>query len=81
MTWTITIRLSDETYAAVKRYAEAEHASMTGWIEAVLDAEDMRRRCAAHGAWLEANPQMADAASSAQPSTTRSAASRPFLSP
>lgn len=62
MTRTITLRLSDEAYAAVKRYAEAEHASMNGWIEAVLDAEDMRRRCAAHGAWLEANPQVANAA-------------------
>ena len=40
----------------------AENASMNGWIEAVLDAEDMRRRCASHGAWMEANPQMANVA-------------------
>jgi hypothetical protein len=40
----------------------AENASMNGWIEAVLDAEDIRRRCAAHGAWMEANPQMANVA-------------------
>ena len=40
----------------------AENASMNGWIEAVLDAEDMRCRCAAHGAWMEANPQMVNVA-------------------
>jgi hypothetical protein len=40
----------------------AENASMNGWIEAVLDAEDMRCRCAAHGAWMETNPQMVNVA-------------------
>jgi hypothetical protein len=43
----------------VKRYAEADQ-SMNSWVEAVLDAEDTRRRCAAHAAWVEANPQMVD---------------------
>ncbi len=62
MTRTITLRLSDEAYKAVKRYAEAEHTSMNTWVEGVLDAEDMRRRCAAHGAWMEANPAVAGAA-------------------
>lgn len=62
MTRTITLRLSDEAYEAVKRYAEAEHTSMNSWVEGVLDAEDMRRRCAAHGAWMEANPSVAAAA-------------------
>lgn len=59
MARTITLRLSDEAYEAVKRYAETEHTSMNSWIEAVLDAEDMRRRCAEHGAWLRSNPGMA----------------------
>lgn len=58
MTRTITLRLSDEAYAAVKRYAEADRESMNSWIESVLDAEDMRRRCAAHAAWLDANPEV-----------------------
>ncbi len=62
MTRTITLRLSDEAYKTVKRYAEAEHTSMNTWVEGVLDAEDMRRRCAAHGAWMEANPAVAGAA-------------------
>ncbi|SBW21614.1 toxin-antitoxin system HicB family antitoxin [Protofrankia symbiont of Coriaria ruscifolia] len=62
MTRTITLRLSDEAYEAVKRYAEAEHTSMNAWVEGLLDAEDMRRRCAAHGAWVQANPAAARAA-------------------
>lgn len=32
---------------------------MNSWIEGVLDAEDMRRRCAAHGEWLRSDPGMA----------------------
>jgi hypothetical protein len=59
MTRTITLRLSDEAYAAVKRHAETERMSMNSWIEGVLDAEDMRRRCAAHAAWMQANPSVA----------------------
>jgi hypothetical protein len=62
MTRTITLRLSDQAYEAVKRYAEVERTSMNAWVESVLDAEDMRRRCAAHGAWMEANPAIAGAA-------------------
>ena len=29
---------------------------MNSWIEAQLDAEDMRRRCAAHGRYLADHP-------------------------
>jgi hypothetical protein len=42
---TITLRLSDTAYEMVKRYAEADQKSMNFWIEALLDVEDMRRRC------------------------------------
>jgi hypothetical protein len=59
---TFTLRLSDEAYEAVKRYAEADHTSMNSWVESVLDSEDMRRRCAAHAAWVAANPAMIQAA-------------------
>jgi hypothetical protein len=62
MARTITLRLSNAAYDAVKRYAEADHQSMNGWVERLLDAEDMRRRCAAHEAWMEANPHVASAA-------------------
>jgi hypothetical protein len=48
--------LSDEAYDTVRRYAQADRQSMNSWIEALLDSEDMRRRCAAHDRWLTANP-------------------------
>lgn len=55
MARTITLRLSDTAYEAVKRHAEADKRSMNAWIEEVLDAEDMRRRCAAHHQFLANN--------------------------
>ena len=57
MARTITLRLSDHAYLAVRRYAEAEQKSMNSWIEALLDVEDMRRRCDAHDRWLGAHPE------------------------
>jgi hypothetical protein len=56
MARTITLRLSDTAYEAVKRHAEADKRSMNAWIEEVLDAEDMRRRCGAHHEFLTNNP-------------------------
>ena len=43
----------------VKWYAEADGRSMNSGIEAELDAEDMRRRCAAHDRFLAAHPEAA----------------------
>lgn len=57
MARTITLRLSDEAYQAVKRHADADRQSMNAWIEAVLDVEDMRRRCGEHGQWLAEHPE------------------------
>lgn len=54
---TISLRLPDEAYEAVKRYSEADNTSMNVWIERVLDAEDMRRRCAAHDRWMSGHPE------------------------
>ena len=42
------MRLPDALYETVRRYAEDDSKSMNGWIEGLLDIEDMRRRCAAH---------------------------------
>lgn len=56
MARTITLRLSDAAYEAVKRYAEADQQSMNSWIEGLLDVEDMRRRCVAHDRWMSARP-------------------------
>ena len=52
MARTITLRLSDAAYEAVKRYADTDQQSMNSWIEGLLDVEDMRRRCAAHDRWM-----------------------------
>jgi hypothetical protein len=59
MARTITLRLSDAAYEAVKRYAEADQQSMNAWIEGLLDVEDMRRRCTAHDRWMSAHPDAA----------------------
>jgi hypothetical protein len=59
MARTITLRLSDSAYEAVKRYADADQQSMNAWIENILDLEDMRRRCAAHERWMLAHPAAA----------------------
>jgi hypothetical protein len=56
MARTITLRLSDSAYDTVKRYADADRQSMNSWIEGLLDVEDMRRRCAAHGQWMADHP-------------------------
>lgn len=59
MARTVTLRLSDSAYEAVKQYAEEDQRSMNNWIETVLDAEDMRRRCEAHDRWMREHPQTA----------------------
>ncbi|HPY25868.1 MAG: hypothetical protein QG655_2962 [Actinomycetota bacterium] len=57
MAKTVTLRLSDSAYAAVKRYAEADQLSMNAFIEGLLDVEDMRRRCAEHDRWMTDHPE------------------------
>ncbi|MPZ00661.1 MAG: hypothetical protein GEU97_22335 [Actinophytocola sp.] len=56
MTRTITLRLSESAYDTVKRYAESDQQSMNSWIEGLLAAEEMRRRCQAHDRWLREHP-------------------------
>lgn len=58
MAKTVTLRLSDSAYRAVKQYAEADRKSMNAWIETLLDAEDMRRRCQAHDVWMRGHPEV-----------------------
>jgi hypothetical protein len=53
----ITLRLSDDRYEVIKRYADDDEQSMNGWIESLVDVEDMRRRCAAHGQWMSNDPE------------------------
>lgn len=59
MARTVTLRLSDSAYNAVKQYADADQKSMNAWIETLLDAEDMRRRCKAHDEWMRDHPNIA----------------------
>jgi hypothetical protein len=59
MARTVTLRLSDSAYEAVKRYADDDQKSMNAWIETLLDAEDMRRRCEAHDQWMREHPDAA----------------------
>jgi hypothetical protein len=59
MTRMITLRLSETAYDAVKRYADSDRQSMNSWIESLLDAEDMRRRCRAHERWMSEHPEAA----------------------
>lgn len=51
----VTLRLSDS--AAVTKYAEADRLSMNAFIDALLDVEDMRRRCSDHDLWLQQHPE------------------------
>ncbi|HTX95080.1 MAG TPA: hypothetical protein VME67_09655 [Mycobacterium sp.] len=62
MAKTITLRLSDDQYDLVKRYAADDRQSMNAWIEALVDVEDMRRRCAAHGEWMSNHPDAVNVA-------------------
>jgi hypothetical protein len=57
MAKTLTLRLSDSAYAAVRRYAEADNLSMNAFVESLLDIEDMRRRCSAHDRWMQEHPE------------------------
>jgi len=57
MARTITLRLSDSSYDAVRRYADEDQQSMNSWIEGLLDIEDMRRRCVAHEKWMTDHPE------------------------
>ncbi len=58
MAKTVTLRLSDNAYAAVRRYAEDDRLSMNAFIEQLLDHEDMRRRCAEHDRWMQEHPEV-----------------------
>lgn len=46
---TIRLRLPDDTYDAVKKYAAENRIPMSSWIEALLNAEHTRRSTSAGG--------------------------------
>lgn len=57
MAHTLTLRLPTSVYESVKRHADADGRSMNAWVEALLDAEDLRRRCRDHDRYLSERPE------------------------
>lgn len=55
-----TIALPDELYATVRHWASADGTSINSWMQEAIEREAFRRRCVAHGQWLEANPGIRD---------------------
>jgi len=55
-----TIALPDDLYDSVKRWAATDGTSINSWMQEAIEREAFRRRCVAHGQWLEANPGIRD---------------------
>lgn len=55
-----TIALPDHLYDTVKHWAAADGTSINSWMQEAIERETFRRRCAAHGQWMDANPGIRD---------------------
>jgi hypothetical protein len=55
-----TVALPDDLYDTVKRWASADGVSINSWMQEAIEREAFRRRCVAHGQWLEANAGIRD---------------------
>lgn len=55
-----TIALPDELYATVKHWASTDGTSINSWMHEAIEREAFRRRCIAHGQWMDANPAIRD---------------------
>lgn len=55
-----TIALPDDLYATVKHWASADGTSINSWMHEAIEREAFRRRCIAHGQWMDANPAIRD---------------------
>jgi hypothetical protein len=55
-----TIALPDELYDTVKQWASADGTSINSWMQQAIERETVRRRCVAHGQWMDANPTIRD---------------------
>lgn len=51
-----TIALPDDLYDLVKHWAAADRTSINSWMYDAIEREAFRRRCIAHGQWMETNP-------------------------
>lgn len=56
----MTIALSDDLYNIVKQWASADGTSINSWMREAIEREAFRRRCIAHGQWMDANPAVRD---------------------
>lgn len=55
-----TIALPDDLYDTVKKWASIDGISINTWMQEAIEREAFRRRCIAHGQWLDANPAIRD---------------------
>ncbi|MGH3986814.1 MAG: hypothetical protein ACRDTZ_05790 [Pseudonocardiaceae bacterium] len=55
-----TIALPDDLYVAVKHWACTDGTSINTWMHEAIEREAFRRRCLAHGQWMDANPAIRD---------------------
>ncbi len=55
-----TIALPDHLYDTVKHWAATDGTSINSWMHEAIERETFRRRCAAHGQWMDANPDIRD---------------------
>jgi hypothetical protein len=55
-----TIALSDQLYDTVKHWATTDGTSINSWMQDAIEREAFRRRCIAHGQWMDANPTVRD---------------------
>lgn len=51
-----TIALPDDLYDTVRHWASADGTSINSWMHEAIEREAFRRRCIAHGQWMDANP-------------------------
>ena len=55
-----TIALPDQLYDTVKHWATTDGTSINSWMQDAIEREAFRRRCIAHGQWMDANPSVRD---------------------
>lgn len=55
-----TITLPDELYNTIRLWASADSTSINSWMQDAIEREVFRRRCVAHGQWMDANPAIRD---------------------
>lgn len=55
-----TIALPDQLYDTVKHWATTDGTSINSWMQDAIEREAFRRRCIAHGQWMDAHPTVRD---------------------